>query len=235
MKTINTINKMKTIQTINTMKKNYLLKAFGVLAFMALLTTQTNAQTAVGSDVAKGANTVKVIDNKGTIKYLQANNGITQITNTTGDVTTTTWQLGGTLTDDTYIDATGKVFGLKGLDITASAASADGVAAGYTLLVNDAVTGKVQRLLATSLISAGVNEVALTENVGAGAYTTTLITGLPTVSNRISVFRNGIKLRQTSSSADWTLGVEGNAGKIVFNAAAGALYSGDVIEVQWVN
>jgi len=80
------------------------------------LSAAVNAQTAVGSDVAKNdAKTnvagnkaaVRVVDNKGTVKYLQANNGLTQIVNTTNDVTTTTWQLGGTLTADTYIDATG--------------------------------------------------------------------------------------------------------------------------------
>jgi hypothetical protein len=52
----------------------------------------------------------KVVDNKGTIKYFQSNNGITQITNTTADKTTTTWQLGGTLTEDTFIDATGSIW-----------------------------------------------------------------------------------------------------------------------------
>jgi hypothetical protein len=38
------------------------------------------------------------------------------------------------LTEDTFIDATGKVFGLQGL-ITALDASADGASTGYTLLV----------------------------------------------------------------------------------------------------
>jgi hypothetical protein len=42
-----------------------------------------------------------------------------------------------------FIDATGKVFGLQGLDITALDASADGASTGYTLLVSDA-TGKVE-------------------------------------------------------------------------------------------
>jgi hypothetical protein len=41
----------------------------------------------------------------------------------------------GGLTEDTFIDATGKVFGLQGLDITALDASADGASTGYTLLV----------------------------------------------------------------------------------------------------
>jgi hypothetical protein len=37
----------------------------------------------------------------------------------------------GTLTEDTFIDATGKVFGLQGLDITALDASADGASTIY--------------------------------------------------------------------------------------------------------
>jgi hypothetical protein len=56
-----------------------------------------------------------------------------------------------------FIDATGKVFGLQGLDITALDASADGASTGYTLLVSDA-TGKVERVLATTLIQGGVAE-----------------------------------------------------------------------------
>jgi hypothetical protein len=63
--------------------------------------------------------------------------------------------MGGTLTEDTFIDATGKVFGLQGLDITALDASADG-STGYTLLVSDDATGKVER--ATTLIQGGVAE-----------------------------------------------------------------------------
>jgi hypothetical protein len=62
------------------------------------------------------------------------------------------------LTEDTFIDATGKVFGLQGLDITALDASADGASTGYTLLVSDDATGKVERVLATTLIQGGVAE-----------------------------------------------------------------------------
>ena len=49
-----------------------------------------------------------------------------------------------------------KVFGLKGLDITALDPSADGASTGYTLLVSDDATGKVERVLATTLIQGGV-------------------------------------------------------------------------------
>lgn len=232
---------------MKTMKHNYSIKAIGVAAIMALMTTQASAQTVPGPavNVTKGANTVKVVDNKGTIKYFQSNNGITQITNTTADVTTTTWQLGGTLTDDTYIDATGKVFALDGLTLSSATASTNAVSGskngdggtgiGYTLLVRDEATGKVQKMLATSLIDAGVDEVVLVADITTIApLTTAAITGLTTASNRISVFRNGIKLRQTGSTPDWTLGTLTEAGKIKFTAAAGDFYIDDVIEVQWV-
>jgi hypothetical protein len=59
------------------------------------------------------------------------------------------------LTEDTFIDATGKVFGLQGLDITALDASADG-ASTYTLLVVTML--QVERVLATTLIQGGVQK-----------------------------------------------------------------------------
>jgi hypothetical protein len=49
------------------------------------------------------------------------------------------------LTEDTFIDATGKVFGLQGLDITALDASADGASTVYFTSSDDA-TGKVERV-----------------------------------------------------------------------------------------
>jgi hypothetical protein len=121
------------------MKKIIFLRTAIVMAILVLASNKCANRP--GGDV-KSTNTVKVVDNKGTIKYFQSNNGITQIT--TADKTTTTWQLGGTLTEDTFIDATGKVFGLQGLDITALDASADGASTGYTLLVSDDATGKVK-------------------------------------------------------------------------------------------
>ena len=220
---------IKTMKTMKTMKQNYFLKAAGVVAVLVLMSNQMSAQTTPGAavNVAKQTtNTVKVIDNKGTIKYLQSNNGITQITNTTADVTTTTWQLGGTLTENTYIDATGKVFGLKGLDVTILSSSVDGAAAGYTLLVSDATTGKVERLLATSLIQGGATDDELTDNKTT-VYTILGTTGLTTEPNRISVFRNGVKLRAT----DWALA----SGAITITPGADLpLYAGDVLNVQWV-
>lgn len=218
---------MKTIKTSKTMKQNYFLKAAGVVVILMLMSNQVTAQSTA---VSKLPAAVKVIDNKGTIKYFQSNNGITQIVNTaaSGDVTTTTWQLGGILTDDTYIDVKGKAFGLKGLALnTTGIASVDGGAAGYTLLVSDA-SGKVERILATSLIQGGVADKligAITDKTA--AITFSGITGLTTEANRISVFRNGIKLRAT----DWTF--SGDTVTIAPTANL-PLYEGDEINVQWV-
>jgi hypothetical protein len=221
MKTIITIITMKTMKT---MKQNYFLKAAGIVAILVVMSSQAVAQSKV--NVTKLPNAVKVIDSKGTIKYFQSNNGITQIVNSTTDVTVTTWQLGGTLTDDTYIDATGKAFGLKGLGLTTSKASADGVVAGYTLLVSDAITGKMERVVATDLIQGGVADDELTTTKTA-VYTILGTTGLTSVANRISVFRNGIKLRAT----DWALA----SGAITITPTAELpLYAGDVLNVQWV-
>ena len=62
---------------------------------------------APGATVQGGA--IRVIDNKGTKKYLQVQNGLTQVTNTApaGGIVTT-WQLGGQLVDDTDIDFNAK-------------------------------------------------------------------------------------------------------------------------------
>lgn len=214
---------------MKTMKKNYFLRTAIAVAFLVLVSNQGSAQTAPGGDVTKSTNTVKVVDNKGTIKYFQSNNGITQITNTTTDKTTTTWQLGGTLTDDTYIDATGKIFGLKGLDLTASNASPDGASTGYTLLVSDDATGKVERILATTLIQAGVAEKVLaTDEPASYTIAATDLVGLPAVTNKISIYRNGIKLRQT----DFALAT----GAITITATTDLpLYKDDVLEVTWIN
>ena len=229
---------MKTNQS-KTMKTKKLLKLIPVLGIMALCTTQVQAQTAstTSTNVSQTAAAIKVVDNKGTIKYFQSNNGITQIISTTpGSATTTTWQLGGTLLDNTYIDVNGNVFALKGLTIetgdaatTATGGANEAAGTGFTLLVRDEATGATKKMLASSLINGGVYEVVLTADQAAGVFVTAAIPGLTTVSNRISVFRNGVKLRQTGTS-DWAL----SAGTIDFTSDSGVFYTGDVIEVQWV-
>jgi hypothetical protein len=159
------------------------LKVGAVIALM-LSAGAVSAQTITG-DIAKAENAnagkvdgaVRVIDNKGTIKYLQSSNGITTLTNTTNNVTTTTWQLGGTLASDTEINAATKDFkitleagattadkagrfilnGIKAKSgVAATEIKTDGTAGtGYTLLVRDEETGAVKKMLATDLIISG--------------------------------------------------------------------------------
>jgi hypothetical protein len=209
-------------------------------AIIMLGVTAANAQS-VGN-VAKNGAAVKVVDNKGTIKYFQSNNGITQIVNTlAGDVTTTTWQLGGALTDDTYIDVTGKVFALDRLELaTATTASTNatdlslhgGAGTGWTLLVRDEATGATKKLLAQDLVS-GIR-LEYTQAGNAGADVAILVAGLPlltagTTDAKLFVFRNGIKLR---SVVDFTA----TAGTVTieYNAADLPMYAGDIVEIQYI-
>ena len=235
------------------MKLNF-LSTIKLWAFAALVLTAGLAQaqqttgdyaretviipgTAVG---AGDAGAVKVIDNKGTIKYLQVKNGLTTLSNTTNDVTTTTWQLGGTLTDSTWIDVDNVVFGLDGLDLVdlatdsastnAVSGSDHGTGSGYTILVRDEATGAVKKLLATDLIQSGHQYYTAT----AGQTTYTINSGgtpLPEFS-KVFVFRNGAKLianlDYTISGDDVTL-VPATTGNNIW-----AVYADDVIEVQFI-
>ncbi|MDV7185646.1 hypothetical protein R3X25_00010 [Lutibacter sp. TH_r2] len=207
------------------MKKSIL--KLGVFALFMLAFNVVSAQST--ADVAKTAEAVRVIDNKGTIKYFQSNNGITQIVNTTNDVTTTTWQLGGTLTDNTYIDASGAEFGITGIEETTldAATIVDGTGTGYTLLVTNEETGEIQKLLATDLISSGQETLD-----AAGTETTITATGMPANASQVWVYRNGAKLvagldytvtaelvtlvPQTTANRDWTI------------------MAGDFFEVHWI-
>lgn len=224
------------------------------LCFAIGMSAAVNAQTASTTDVLKTAGKtnsgtaapVRVVDNKGTVKYLQVNNGLTQIVNTTNEKTTTTWQLGGTLTDDTYIDVAGKVFALDGLALatTSAASTASSVhgttnPAGYTLLIHDEVTGAVQKLLFSDLVKGG-QKFAIIDGV------TNLITSdfeytgdasVPVDVNKVSVYRNGIKLvAGTDYSNSGTAGIV----KVTVKHASGAdpddyaFVAGDKIEIQWV-
>ena len=228
---------------------NIKLGAFALLALTAGLaqaqqTTGDYARETViipGTAVGAGdAGAVKVIDNKGTIKYLQVKNGLTTLSNTTNDVTTTTWQLGGTLTDSTWIDVDTLIFGLDGLDLVdlatdsastnAVSGSDHGTGSGYTILVRDEATGAVKKLLATDLIQSGHQYYTAT----AGQTTYTINSGgtpLPEFS-KVFVFRNGAKLianlDYTISGDDVTL-VPATTGNNVW-----AVYADDTIEVQFV-
>jgi hypothetical protein len=214
------------------------------------MVTVANAQTITG-DITKNPTGalngfVRVVDNKGTVKYLQAKNGITTLTNTTADVTTTTWQLGGTLTDNTYIDVDGKVFGFDGIDLVnpaVLAASADattgsdhGTGTGWTLLVRDEATGAIKKLKAIDMITSG--QTVFTATAAQTAFVVTA--GTPAMAgsqiplpvfSKVWVYRNGAKL---VAGVDYTVAT--NTVTLVPNAIAPndwAVLAGDVIEVQY--
>jgi hypothetical protein len=231
------------------MKNNYVKGS--ILALIMMTATALQAQTTSGaSNVAKtdaDGVSVKLIDNKGTIKYMQSNNGITTLTSTeAGNKTTTTWQLGGSLIDDTYIDVEGKVFSLDGLKLESGNASTDATnqsghvagtttslatGTGWTLVVRDEATGELRKLLATELIQAGTaDDVAVAAEETADAIVITA-TGIPATAadrGKIWVYRNGAKLSVLTDyavSAD-TVTVTGTGDFTI--------YEGDVFEVQWV-
>ena len=216
--------------------------AMAMLAFGIASAQQTSGDVTKEGDIVPGTTTtggsVRVIDNKGTIKYLQSKNGITMLSNTTADVTTTTWQLGGTLTDDTFIDVDGNVFGLDGIElITTEVASTDattesdhGTGTGYTILVRDEATGATKKLLATDLLQSG--QESFTATLGQTAYALTGAPVLPAFS-QVWVYRNGAKL---ISNVDYT--VAASTVTLVPNATPGpsqwAVFANDIIEVQYV-
>ena len=217
------------------------LFAMTMLSFSIVSAQQTSGDVTKEADIVPGTTitggSVRVVDNKGTVRYLQSKNGITMLSNTTADVTTTTWQLGGTLTDDTFIDVDGNVFGLDGIElITTEIASTDattesdhGTGTGYTLLVRDEATGATKKLLAADLMQSGQESFTAT-----AAQVTYPLTGspvLPTFS-QVWVYRNGAKL---IANVDYT--VAASTVTLVPNATVPndwAVYAGDVIEVQFV-
>jgi len=235
------------------MKSTKYLKSLKNGAFALLLLSfgigsaqQTIGDSAKQADIVPGttvtAGAVRVVDNKGTIKYLQSKNGITMLSNTTADVTTTTWQLGGTLTDSTFIDVDTAAFGLDGIklvDIATEDASSDAISqsehddgvsgSGYTILVRDEDTGEIKKLLATDLLRSG--QESFTSTAGQTAYALTGSPALPGFS-QVWVYRNGAKL---IANVDYT--VAASTVTLVPNTTAPndwAIYAGDVIEVQYV-
>lgn len=218
-----------------------------------------NAQTTTGNitklpNVAYGTGgaggAIKVIDNKGTVKYLQAQNGMTVFTNTTNDVTTTTWQLGGTLTDNTYIDVSGKVFGLNGLVLapansTAStdAASLLNTGTGFTVLIRDEATGAIQKIKLADLLNVTAGHATFTIDgttyaAGATAISFDVAYGTTTMPvlnvNKVSVYRNGIKLEAAADySIDAATGKE-NFVKVAPIPADWQFFVSDKIEVHWI-
>ena len=228
------------------MKNNYVKKSIFTLMMMAGLAIQAQSTSTTEAGLVKDAGngvSVKLIDNKGTIKYLQTNNGITSITSTTaGSATTTTWQLGGVLSDDTYIDVNGKDFALDGIELvdTASLApSADatdesdhGAGTGWTLLVRDEATGAIKKLQASDLVS-GIR-IEHIQASDASADVAITVTGLPVLTTattfaKLFVYRNGAKLR---SVVDFV--ATANTVTITYSASDLPMYTGDVVEIQYI-
>ena len=129
----------------------------------------TNPTTVAGtSGTPTQGCAIRVIDNKGTKKFLQVQNGITQVTDTAPDGgIITTWQLGGQLVSDTEIDFNAKALSFEnvlavdptdltnGVAATTIALTSDPANTGWTLLVRDEATGDIKKMLATDLITSG--------------------------------------------------------------------------------
>ncbi len=232
--------------------KNFKL---GMIAVCMLSASALSAQTTDATDTGliKGAGageSVRLIDNKGTIKYLQTNNGITSITSSTaGSATTTTLQLGGTLTSDTNIETganefkltldSGGTFVLNGVVQETGAHATTSGGTGWSLLSRDETSGEIKKLLLSDLVQ-GIRKVqVLTADATADLDIT--VSNLPALSAltsaaKLSVYRNGIKLRSESTDAlgdgDYTV----SAGKVTltYDADDLPLFTGDVIEIQYV-
>jgi len=214
-----------------------ILLFLGTFAASAQQTTGDIAQQAV-STAASSNTAVKLIDNKGTIKYLQVSNGMTSLTNSTNNKTTTTWQLGGSLTSNTYIDVNGNAFALDGLELINSATTAastdttdqsdHGTGTGWTLLIRDEATGKIQKMKATDLIQSGRADYTALAGDETNGNAVINAVGIPLNLSKVWVYRNGAKL----SAADFALTTDTVTVTEVSNSWE--LYTGDVFEVQWI-
>ena len=208
-------------------------------SFSALQAQNTTVEIAKKTEVTYPGSalttdgSIKLIDNKGTIKYLQTSNGLTTLTNTGGtNVTTTTLQLGGTLSYDTYIDVDDKVFALDGIELESGEASTDattksdhGTGTGYTFLVRDEATGAIKKLLLNDLgVKGGISSSIATE--GQTEYT---ITGADELTLfKTYVYRNGIKL---IAGTDYTVATN----VVTLTQTGYQVLADDVIEVHFLN
>ncbi|MDC1162343.1 hypothetical protein OAT18_02755 [Tenacibaculum sp.] len=238
----------------NNVKNKLKLALFAIaLGFMGVM----NAQTTTGditqqtnANLGTSGTAVKLVDNKGTIKYMQAVNGLTSYTNTTpnGGVITT-WQLGGTLTDDTYITADGtNIFALDGLELVTDATTAssnavtlenhdDDAAAGgtgFTVIIRDEDSGAIKKIQLTDLLKVEGIRVEHTQGSNASANVDITVTGLPTLTAattaaKLFVYRNGVKLR---FGTDFS--VTADTVTITYSATDLPMYTGDIVEVQYI-
>lgn len=226
------------------MKKTNLFKMAALTAVFALGSMFASAQTIPTTDSATTRQyadgpSIKVIDNKGTVKYIQSNNGITAITSTlSGQQTVTTFQLGGTLEDSTYIDLAGNKFGLKQLTYSTTGRT-------YEFVVIDSITGEFRKQKLTDLIDAGTFISVLAADVSAATHPITL-TGITLESFKtVYVFRNGAKLiagvdyEVTNATNSIVTLMRNGAGTQYSGAPADSyesypLYLGDRIEIQFI-
>ncbi len=242
--------KTKKINYLKTLLLGLLITAGTTIQAQQITGDAGKIEDASVSQVLNG--TVRVIDNKGTKKYLQVKNGLTLLTDTTPDGgIISTWQLGGTLTNNTYIDATGKIFSLDGLKLTPSSAAAStnatdqsvgtngttlgstGTAAtgtGWTVLIRDEATGEISKMLVSNLIEGGHMEVTAAANA---TVPTIADASIPGEYQKVAVYRNGAKLR---ANVDYSVA----AGAVTLTPVSAApndwsIYSGDIFEVQWIH
>lgn len=214
-------------------------------------TTDPNTKAGTPGATAQGG-AIRVIDNKGTKKYLQVQNGLTQVTNTApaGGIVTT-WQLGGQLVDDTDIDFNAKALSFDNvLQVTGAPATSAtlkaGTGTGWALLVRDENSGDIKKLLASDLIVSGhtvftataaaANGIATGAELEFNVETAGGLTGvkvpLPDY-EKVWVYRNGAKL---IADLDYKISNDGKKIELKPNATAPnnwAVYAGDVIEVQY--
>ncbi len=219
------------------------LALIAIMAFSYSNAQQTTGDAGKTEDVSQASilnGTVRVIDNKGTKKFLQVKNGLTLLTDVTPDGGyVSTWQLGGTLTDDTYIDINGNVFAINGITTATQGAATSIVSesdgsgttqSGWAVLVRDEATGETQKILASDLVQAGqLTATAATD----GTAPTLADASIPAIYQKVWVYRNGAKL---IANVDYT--VAAGAVTLVPSTTAPndwAILSGDVFEVQWIN
>jgi hypothetical protein len=207
----------------------------GNSAFSQITNTSVkDTEVDYSSATAVQSGSIKLIDNQGTIKYLQVKNGITSLTNASasaGNETVTTLSLGGVLSTDTFIDASGVVFGLKGSDQeTGNAATSSTLnTSGYTLAVFDEATGEIKKLLVSALDVVGASDTFVVAATPLTTYTVA-IAGLSLTPGKTFVFRNGVKLTASGTTPDYT-----TSGSTVTIDTSIPLFSGDIIEVQYIN
>lgn len=230
--------------------KNYLKLSLSVILTLTLgfanaqqTTGDYARETVINPGQSVGANddgSVKVIDNKGNIRYLQVKNGLTTLANTTNDITTITWQLGGTLSDTTLLSvdtAANAMLGINGIELIGSnfpastdatnESTADGSNSGYTFLVRDEATGAIKKRTAADLVTSGQQNFTVTTT---GQDTFALTGNVLPGAAQVWVYRNGAKL-----SAFLDYNVVGDEVILDFGASnTWNTYVGDAIEVQFI-